>query len=261
MTIESLDIFPCLTSNSLYLPFCQSGAKSLPSWSICRYRQASLRPFLGNCATAVSALVQAILRLYYLPGIFAVESGADPARSNEVAKAALALEIPFGVATDDAIAPVVLSWLRSARHRRAGCCSANFSVSAAEVQSQPEPWIPQTGGANRSLLPLVLAIACTTPISGNQSLCLLAAALTEWFHRIRPRRVATYQGRTWLLMFATAPSTCPLLPPVMFCTELDRLIPTAPPLISRLFSTTRPRFPYLTQDRSGSDGAVARSPL
>jgi len=91
-----------------------------------------------------------------LPGIFTVNPGADPAQVNEVAKAALALEIPLELA-DDGNAPVASELAAAfAATDRSRVLQRQLSEVLPEVQFSPSPGSHSLAGDTEALAPWCL---------------------------------------------------------------------------------------------------------
>ena len=93
-----------------------------------------------------------------LPALYAVNPAADPAEINEVAKAALALEIPMELSVDgNASAAELAAAFAATDRQRAPATTATGQPQTSPVCQRGRP--PCAGGRNGSLCPLDLPLA------------------------------------------------------------------------------------------------------
>jgi hypothetical protein len=141
-----------------------------------------------------------------LPALFATNPAPEADDVDEVAKAALALEIPWS--SPPMATPAPRSWPPpSPAPTGPGCCN-NSCVTRCDPWSWPPKRAPTSLPANRGPLPPGVSPPSTTPTSGTSSCwsCCWPKARTD-------PPCATRPGSTWPPTAATARSTGPCWPP------------------------------------------------
>jgi ribonuclease R len=116
------------------------------------------------------------LQALQLPALFAVQAAPDPAEINEVAKAALALDVPLDLDDEgNAPAPGVLATIFAASERRRGL-QHQLSEVLRPVQISLEPGPNLLAGETQAYAPWCLATSSYADLWNQQVLVLL---LTE----------------------------------------------------------------------------------